>query len=86
MPDLSERLRDADDATKRALFDAFDLGVVYDTTGDRLSISATLTEAVASMLRTGPLDNGVEPLSQRALRGTGSHTATTLRHAYRLAG
>jgi hypothetical protein len=73
VPDLSERLRDADDATKRALFDAFDLRVVYDNTGDRLSISATLTEAVASMLRTGPLDNGVEPLSQRALRGWDSN-------------
>ncbi len=73
VPDLSERLRNADDATKRALFDAFDLRVVYDKAGDRLSISATLTEAVASMLRTGPLDNGVEPLSQRALRGWGSN-------------
>jgi hypothetical protein len=41
VPDLTERLRDADDATKRALFDAFDLRVVYDKTSDRLSISAT---------------------------------------------
>jgi hypothetical protein len=73
VPDLSERLRNADDATKRALFDAFDLRVAYDKTGDRLSISATLTEAVASMLRTGPLDNGAEPLSQRALRGWDSN-------------
>ena len=40
LPDLTERLRDADDATKRALFDAFDLRVVYDKTSDRLSISA----------------------------------------------
>jgi hypothetical protein len=73
VPDLSERLRDADDSTKRALFDAFDLRVVYDKTSDRLSISATLTEAVAYMLRTGPLDNGVETLSQRALRGWDSN-------------
>ena len=44
LPDLTERLRDADDATKRALFDAFDLRVVYDKASDRLSISVTLTE------------------------------------------
>ena len=30
IPDLAERLRDAPNATKRALFDAFDLRVVYD--------------------------------------------------------
>jgi hypothetical protein len=59
VPDLSERLREADDATKRALFDAFDLRVVYDKDGDRLSVSATLTETVASMLH-----NGLEPLWQ----------------------
>ena len=68
VPDLSERLRDADDATKRALFDAFDLRVVYDKASNRLSISATLTEAVASMLRTG-----LEPLWQKALRGWDSN-------------
>ena len=53
VPDLSKRLCDADNATKRALFDAFDLRVVYDKASDRLSISATLTEAVAAMPRTG---------------------------------
>jgi site-specific DNA recombinase len=84
VPDLSERLRGANDATKRALFDAFDLRVVYDKTDDRLSISATLTEAVASILPTGPLRNDVESLSQRALRGTDSHSGTTLRQDYRL--
>jgi hypothetical protein len=80
VPDLSDRLRDADKATKRALFDAFDLRVVYDKASDRLSISATLTEAVAAMLR-----NGLEPLCNRLLRGTDSHTTTTLRQDYRLA-
>ena len=45
LPDLSQRLRDADDATKRALFDAFDLRVDYYKDGDRLSISAKLTES-----------------------------------------
>ena len=69
VPDLSERLRDADDATKRALFDAFDLRVVYDKASDRLSISATLTEAVAKMLR-----DGLEPrLLQKRLRGWDSN-------------
>lgn len=64
LPDLTERLRGADNATKRALFDAFDLRVPYDKASDRLSISATLTEAVAAMLRTG-----LEPLSSTSLRG-----------------
>jgi hypothetical protein len=69
LPDLSERLRNADEATKRALFDAFDLRVVYDKASDRLSISATLTEAVAAMLRTG-----LEPrLCERSLRGWDSN-------------
>jgi site-specific DNA recombinase len=68
VPDLSERLRDADDSTKRALFDAFDLRVVFDKTGDGLSISATLTEAVATMLRTG-----LQPLSSTSLRGWDSN-------------
>jgi site-specific DNA recombinase len=68
VPDLAERLRGADNATKRALFDAFDLRVAYDKTSDRLSISATLTEAVATMLRTGP-----EPLCNRLLRGWDSN-------------
>ena len=79
VPDLSERLRDADDATKRALFDAFDLRITYDKANDRLSISATLTEAVAAMLR-----NGLQPLSSTSLRGTDSHNCTTVTHAYPL--
>jgi hypothetical protein len=33
VPDLSERLRNAGNATKRAPFDAFDLRVVYDKMG-----------------------------------------------------
>jgi hypothetical protein len=69
LPDLTERLRNADEATKRALFDAFNLRVVYDKASDRLSISATLTEAVAAMLRTG-----LEPqLCERSLRGWDSN-------------
>jgi hypothetical protein len=53
---------------QRALFDAFDLRTVYDKAGDRLSISATLTEAVATLLRTG-----LQPLSSKSLRGWGSN-------------
>lgn len=69
LPDLTERLRGADNATKRALFDAFDLRVVYDKASDGLSISATLTEAVAKMLR-----DGLEPrLLQKTLRGWDSN-------------
>ena len=48
---------------------AFDLRVVYDKASDRLSISATLTEAVAKMLR-----DGLEPrLLQKTLRGWDSN-------------
>jgi hypothetical protein len=62
------------------LFDAFDLRVVYDKASDQLSISATLTEAVAKMLR-----GGLQPrLLQKALRGADSHSRTTLRQDYRL--
>ncbi len=69
VPDLAERLSGADNATKRALFDAFDLRVAYDKASDRLSISATLTEAVAKMLR-----DGLKPrLSQKTLRGWDSN-------------
>jgi hypothetical protein len=83
IPDLAEWLHDADNATKRALFDAFDLRVVYDKASDRLSISATLTDAVAAMLRSG-----LEPprLSKEILRGSDSHATTTLRQDYRLVG
>jgi hypothetical protein len=69
VPDLSERLRDAPNSTKRALFDAFDLRVVYDKADDRLSISAKLTETVATILRSG-----MEPrLLQKTLRGWDSN-------------
>jgi hypothetical protein len=40
VPDLSERLKRYRRRHQRALFDAFDLRVVYDKAGDRLSISA----------------------------------------------
>jgi hypothetical protein len=56
-------------ATRRALFDAFDLRITYDKAGDRPSICATLTEAVASMLR-----GGLEPrLLKEVLRGWDSN-------------
>jgi hypothetical protein len=58
----------ADNATKRALFDVFGLRMAFDKASDRLSISATLTEAVASMLRTG-----LQPLSSTPLRGWDSN-------------
>jgi hypothetical protein len=66
--------------SSRARFDAFDLRIAQDTTGDRLSTSAKLTETVASMLptglfapRTGPVRNDMEPSSQRELRGWDSN-------------
>ena len=55
--------------SKRALFDAFDLRVVYAKASDRLSINATLTDAVAKVLR-----DGLEPrLLQKILRGWDSN-------------
>jgi hypothetical protein len=40
----SERLRDADAATKRLVFDAFDLRVAFDKLEGRVQITATLAE------------------------------------------
>jgi hypothetical protein len=69
VPNLAEGLHDADNATKRAMFDAFDLRVIYDRASDGLSISATLTETVAAMLH-----DGLEPrLLQKTLRGWDSN-------------
>jgi hypothetical protein len=51
LPDLSEQLRRATPEIKRALFDAFELIVVYDKTRRRVQISATITEAVAQTLQ-----------------------------------
>lgn len=67
---LSELLHGADNATKRALFDALDLRVVYDKASARLSIRTTLTETVAAV----PL-SGLEPLrlSKESLRGWDSN-------------
>ena len=54
---------------KRALFDAFDLRIVYDKLSGRLSISAKLTETIADMLH-----GGLEPrLLQKTLRGWDSN-------------
>lgn len=50
LPDLSERLRNADEATKRLVFDAFDLRIVFDKTNGRVRISATVYEHVGDLL------------------------------------
>jgi len=52
---------EADGATKRALFDVLDLRVVYDKASHRLSISATLTEAVRGKELRG-WDSNPQPL------------------------
>jgi hypothetical protein len=51
LPDLSEQLRNATAEAKRALFDSFELRIVYDKTQRRVQISATITEAVAEALQ-----------------------------------
>jgi site-specific DNA recombinase len=51
LPDLTEALQAADPDAKRQFFDAFDLRVVFDKLDQRISISATVTEAVADMLQ-----------------------------------
>jgi hypothetical protein len=69
----------ADDATDALCSKPSSLRIVYDKAIDRLSISATLTEAVAAMLRTG-----LQPLCNRLLWGTDSHNCTTVTHEYPL--
>jgi hypothetical protein len=81
LPDLSEALRDADAATKRQVFDAFDLRCVYDKLDGRVEISATITEAVADLLQAPALED--LGLWGRSLRGWDS--PTTLTHEYALA-
>lgn len=51
LPDLSEQLRNATPEAKRALFESFDLRIVYDKTQRRVQISATITEAIAQTLQ-----------------------------------
>ena len=50
MPDLTKQLRRASPEVKRALFDAFELRIVYDKPNNRVQISATITEEVAEAL------------------------------------
>lgn len=51
-PTSPSRYAAPDNATNRALLNAFDLRVIYDKAGDRLWISATLSETVAAMLHS----------------------------------
>jgi hypothetical protein len=50
LPDRSEALRDAPTDTKRLVYDAFDLRIVFDKAERRVQISATVTETVADLL------------------------------------
>lgn len=70
LPDLSRQLRDATPEVKRALFDAFELRIVYDKTQRRVQISATVTEAVAQTLQNAK-DLPTEALAvpQRVIAG-----------------
>jgi site-specific DNA recombinase len=51
LPNLTDALSEASPATKRQVFDAFDLRCVYDKLDGRVEISATITEAVADLLQ-----------------------------------
>jgi hypothetical protein len=50
LPNLSESLKRASRDTKRAVFDAFELRIVYDKVQNGIQISATITETVAATL------------------------------------
>jgi site-specific DNA recombinase len=77
LPDLSRQLRDATPEVKRALFDAFELRIIYDKTQNRIQISATITETVADMLQNAK-DLPTEALAvpQRDIAGAGFEPAT----------
>jgi hypothetical protein len=52
LPNLSERLREASRGTRRAVFDAFELRIVYDKLQNRIEISATIAENLTKTFKT----------------------------------
>jgi site-specific DNA recombinase len=77
LPDLSKQLRAAPHEIKRALFDAFELRIVYDKTQNRVQISATITEAVADTLQNAEdLPMEVLQVPQKDIAGAGFEPAT----------
>jgi site-specific DNA recombinase len=77
LPDLSKQLRTAPHEIKRALFDAFELRIVYDKTQNRVQISATITETVADTLQNAEdLPTEVSEVPQTDIAGAGFEPAT----------
>ena len=77
LPDLTQQLRDATPEVKRALFDAFELRIVYDKTQNRVQISATITEAVAETLQNAKdLPKEAFTVPQKDIAGAGFEPAT----------
>ena len=55
---------------KRQVFEAFQLGIVYDKVGRRIEISATVSEAVAKAFEnTKGLPEGAQRVAQRDIAG-----------------
>jgi site-specific DNA recombinase len=77
LPDLSEQLRNATPEAKRALFDSFELRIVYDKIQNRVQISAAITEAVAEALQNAKdLPTEILGVAQKDIAGAGFEPAT----------
>ena len=71
--DLSEQLRSAPPELQRQVFDAFDLRVTYDRAAGRITISATVTEAIAR--HSGAAPNPPWMLATGGMAGAGFEPA-----------
>ncbi len=74
LPDLAKQLAAADDATKREVFQAFELRVEFDKGAGHIGISATVTEAVASAF--SETKTGTIRVPVRDIAGAGFEPAT----------
>lgn len=77
IPDLSESLAGASPEVQRQVFQAFDLQVVYDKTGQRIEISASVSEAIATALENAKaLQKEGSAVVAREIAGAGFEPAT----------
>ncbi len=77
LPDLSEELRAAPTELKRQVFEAFQLRIAYDKLERRITISATVSEAVAEAFHNAKdLPQELHRVAQRDIAGAGFEPAT----------
>jgi hypothetical protein len=70
LPDLSEELRKAPTGLKRQVFEAFQLRIAYDKPERHITISATVSEAVADAFRNAKdLPEEIHRVAQRDIAG-----------------